>query len=105
MKKIFDFLNRYGVIIIVTLLLVLGFRNCAINSNVKKTGKKQTAAIEVLSNKIDSLSASTVTTTDLKIEGLKAEKRAIEACDRKKFDLERENEINKEIAELEKNMK
>lgn len=64
--------------------------------------KKQTAVIEVLSKKIDSLSTFSVSVTDLKIEGLKAEKRAIEACDRRKFDLQRENEIDKEIKELEK---
>ena len=102
MKKIIDFLNKNGVIIIVALLLLCLIRTCSISSSVKKTNKKQTIAIENISNKIDSVSKENVTVTDLKIEGLKSEKRMIQSCDRKKFDLDRENQIDKEISELEK---
>ena len=105
MNKIFNFLNRYGVIIIIVLLLLIVMRNCSINSNMKKIEKRQNAMIENVSKKVDSIADNAVTETDLKIEGLKAEKRMIQSCDRKKFDLERENAIDKEIKELEKNKK
>ena len=65
--------------------------------------KHNTEKIESLERKIDSLSNTTVTVIDLKIEGLKSEKRMIQSCDRKKFDLDRENQIDHEIKELEKN--
>ena len=102
MKKIMDFLNRYGIIIIVTLSVLILLRECSTTSRVKKLEKKNTAAIETLSAKIDSLAETTVTTTDLKIEGLKSEKRMIQSCDRKRFDLDREKQIDHELAELEK---
>lgn len=105
MKKIMDFFNRYGVIIIVTLSVLILLRECSTTSRVKKLEKKNTAAIETLSEKIDSLAENTVTATDLKIEGLKSEKRMIQSCDRKRFDLDRENQIDKEIKELEKHNK
>lgn len=97
-----NFLNRYGVIIIVAFSVLILLRECSTNSRVKKLEKKNTAAIETLSTKIDSLSQTTVTSTDLKIEGLKSEKRMIQSCDRKRFDLDRENQIDRELAELEK---
>ena len=39
---------------------------------------------------------------DLKIEGLKSEKRMIQATDRKMLDVQRQNEIEKEIQSLQK---
>lgn len=105
MKKILDFLNRYGVIIIICLMLVLAMKECSNGSKIKKMEKRQTAAIENVTNKVDSMSNAAVTLTDLKIEGLKSEKRMIQSCDRKRFDLDRENQIDREIAELEKNKK
>jgi hypothetical protein len=103
MKKIMDFLNRYGVVVIVLLLLVIGMKECSTAKKVKKMDKHNTEKIETLSVKIDTLSKTCVTVTDLKIEGLKSEKRMIQSCDRKRFDLDRENQIEREIKELEKN--
>ena len=105
MKKILDFLNRYGVIIIIGLMLIITMKECSNGSKIKKMEKRQTAAIENVTNKVDSMSNAAVTLTDLKIEGLKSEKRMIQSCDRKRFDLDRENQIDREIAELEKNKK
>lgn len=103
MKKILDFLNRNGVLIIVILLCVVFMKECSTSKKVKKMDKHNTERIESLERKIDSLSNTTVTVIDLKIEGLKSEKRMIQSCDRKKFDLDRENQIDHEIKELEKN--
>lgn len=105
MKKILNFLNRYGVIIIIGLMFILTMKECSNGSKIKKLEKRQTVAIENVTNKVDSMSNAAVTLTDLKIEGLKSEKRMIQSCDRKRFDLDRENQIDREIAELEKNKK
>lgn len=86
-------------------MLILAMKECANGSKIKKLEKRQTAAIENATNKVDSMSNAAVTLTDLKIEGLKSEKRMIQSCDRKRFDLDRENQIDREIAELEKNKK
>ena len=42
------------------------------------------------------------TKVDLEIEGLKSEKRMIQATDRKIFDVNRQNQIEQEIKKLEK---
>lgn len=105
MKKIIDFLNRWGVIIIIALLLIISTKNCSNGKKIKKYNKSQTEAIANLDRKVDSLSAVQVTDIDLRIEGLKAEKRMIQSCDRKRFDLDRENQIDRELAELEKSRK
>lgn len=102
MKKILEFLNRYGVVVITVLLLILFMKECTTSKKMKRMDKRQTEAVAELSGKIDTLAKTTVTVTDLKIEGLKSEKRMIQSCDRKRFDLERENAIDREISELEK---
>ena len=73
------------------------FRTCSTNSNIKRLTKeiKQTELV------IDSIQKNQITATDLKIEGLKSEKRMIQSTDRKKFDLEREIAIDKELEKLE----
>lgn len=53
--------------------------------------------IESLTVKIDSMRATSVTKKDLKIEGLKTEKRMIQSTDRKILDVNRQAEIDKEI--------
>ena len=105
MKKIIDFLNRWGVIIIIVLLLIISLKNCSNGKKITKYNKTQTEAIANINKKVDSLAAIQVTDADLRIEGLKSEKRMIQSCDRKRFDLDRENQIDRELAELEKSRK
>lgn len=102
MKKLLSFLDRYGVIIILCLLLFVWIKSCSTSKAVKKSEKNLTEKVSQIEYKTDSLLKTSVSYTDLRIEGLRSEKRAIEACDRRKFDLERENQIDREIAELEK---
>lgn len=103
MKKITDFFNAYGAVIITALLLLLFMKECSVGKRVKRMEKRQGERIEALACEVDSLSGAAVTATDLKIEGLKSEKRMIQSCDRKRFDLDRENQIDREIKELENN--
>lgn len=64
--------------------------------------KSLTKKVDALSQKIDSLESITVTHKDLKIEGLRSEKRMIQSTDRKILDVNRQSQIDKEISELEK---
>lgn len=56
MKKLLEFLNRWGVVIIVSLSLLIFMKECSTSKKVKKLEK---ANIE-LSTKIDTLNKKTV---------------------------------------------
>jgi hypothetical protein len=58
--------------------------------------------LDALTNQVDSLKNITVTGEELEIEGLKSEKRMIQATDRKMLDVQRQSEIEKTIDSLEK---
>jgi hypothetical protein len=93
MEKLNQFLAKHGSKVIIVLLLLTYMKSCSVDSEltrVKKELKAQADVINVLP-----------TTTDVKIEGLKVEKRMIQATDRKMLDVQRQNAIEKEIAELE----
>lgn len=79
-------------IIIIALLSIILLRTCSLSTS--QVNKK----IEAVSVKIDSLP----THKDLKIEGLKNEKRMIQSTDRKILDVTRQSEIDKIIEQLQK---
>lgn len=92
-------LNQYtGIFNVVTIffLMIVLLRTCG--TEIKVMNKR----IDFLTYKVDSLSNITVTHSDLKIEGLKAEKRMIQSTDRKIMDVNRQSEIDKEIENLSK---
>lgn len=91
MEKINFILQKHSNLIIVILLMILLLKSCG-NEN-RLLNKK----IESLTVKIDSMRATSVTKKDLKIEGLKTEKRMIQSTDRKILDVNRQAEIDKEI--------
>ena len=61
---------------------------CSVDREVVKV-KKQLTTLDSLANK-----------RDLEIEGLKAEKRMIQATDRKMLDVQRQSEIDAELKKL-----
>jgi hypothetical protein len=83
------FLNEHGIKIIILILVLIYFKSCSNGSNIKAL-KKEVVKIE---SKIDSLPTS----RDIRIEGLKVEKRMIQSTDRKILDVNRQSEIEKEI--------
>jgi hypothetical protein len=102
MKKINDFLEKHYRQAVIVFMLAIFFNTCG---NPTKVVNKR---IDSLSLKIDSLSEVIVTLqktsvnhNDLKIEGLKSEKRMIQSTDRKILDVTRQSEIDKEIQKLE----
>jgi hypothetical protein len=94
MDKINEIIDKhYRKVFLVMLVLIL-FNTCG-NPN-KSTNKR----IETLSNKIDSLQTVVATKKDLQVEGLKSEKRMIQATDRKIMDVQRQTAIDNEIKAL-----
>ena len=88
MNKVEQFLQKHGLKVIIVLLLLTYMKSCSVNSEVTKV-KKQLIALDSLANK-----------RDLEIEGLKAEKRMIQATDRKMLDVQRQSEIDAELKKL-----
>jgi len=92
MNKLDTFLSKHRMKVVIALLLLTYFKSCSVDSEVTLIKKEFRAQKEV----IDALP----TRTDVKIEGLKVEKRMIQATDRKMLDVQRQNAIEKEISEL-----
>lgn len=92
MNKLDTFLSKHGMKVVIALLLLTYLKSCSVDSEVTLIKKEFRAQKEV----IDALP----TRTDVKIEGLKVEKRMIQATDRKMLDVQRQNAIEAEIAEL-----
>lgn len=90
MDKLNNFLAKHGIKVIIVLLVLTYVKSCSINSELTKVKKHLTI--------IDSLP----TQKQLQIEGLKAEKRMIQATDRKMLDVQRQTEIDVELKKLEK---
>ena len=90
MKKFIE--NNFTIIVLVIALLSF-FRSCSESRDVAK-----------IKNEIKTIKDSTFTKSELskelKISGLEAEKRMIQATDRKILDVRRQTEIEEEINKL-----
>ena len=89
MKAILNFIDAWGVRIMFLLVVIVFFKTCTTNTKVQN-----------VNDSVDSLSVKL--RKEIKIEGLKSEKRAIQASDRKILDVNRQTEIDQEISKLEK---
>lgn len=94
MKKFIE--NNLTLILFVFTILVL-FKSCGDSRELSKVRKD-----------IQSIKDSTYTKKELniilQIEGLKSEKRMIQATDRKILDVQRQTKIDQEVGELEKEL-
>jgi hypothetical protein len=95
MNKFNELLDKHYRKVFFFLLVVIFVNTCG-NPN-KITNKK----VEAMSKEIDSLESVVATKKDLLIEGLRAEKRMIQATDRKMLDVQRQTQIDNEIKRLE----
>jgi hypothetical protein len=91
--KFLENLKKYQTAILLSLFVMLLFRTCGTASEITKLRKEYESQNTILK--------SLPTKTDIKIEGLKVEKRMIQATDRKLLDVQRQTEIEKEINQLE----
>ena len=87
-----NFFKEHGNKIIIGLLVLVYFKSCGNGSDIK-TLRKEVARLEA---KVDSLP----TDNDIRIEGLKVEKRMIQSTDRRILDVDRQSEIDKEIGSV-----
>lgn len=92
MKKFIE--NNFTIIVLVIAVLTL-FKSCGESRDITKI-KNEIKAIKDSTYTKDELSR------ELKISGLEAEKRMIQATDRKLLDVRRQTEIEEEIKKLNK---
>lgn len=94
MKKFVE--NNFTVIVLAIALLTF-FKGCSDSREITK-----------IKNEIKTIKDSTYTKKQLnivlQIEGLKSEKRMIQATDRKILDVQRQTKIDQEVVELEKEL-
>jgi hypothetical protein len=97
MKTVINFLDKFGLPII----LVLFILNTCTNSMSKKRSEKKVLN-EIDSVRMEITNLKLELEKEIKVEGLKVEKRMIQSTDRKIMDLNRQIEIDKELKQLEK---
>lgn len=94
MKQFFE--KNFTVIVLLIALLTF-FKGCSDSREITK-----------IKNEIKTIKDSTYTKSQLnlilQIEGLKSEKRMIQATDRKILDVQRQTQIDEEISKLQKEM-
>lgn len=103
MKKILEFFENKMNYIMFFLVFVIFLKTCNTNSKVEAVSK----SIKSTNNTIDSFKLNVDNSfktmyIEIKVEGLKSEKRMIQSTDRKILDVNRQSEIDKEISSLEK---
>ncbi len=87
MKAILNFIDAWSVRIMFFLVIITFFKTCTTNSRIQD-----------VNDSVDSLSVKLH--REIKIEGLKSEKRAIQASDRKILDVNRQTQIDQEIKQI-----
>jgi hypothetical protein len=85
-----EFIKKNFVVIVLVISLLSFFKGCSDSRELTKI-KNEIKAIK------DSTYTKTELDTELKISGLEAEKRMIQATDRKLLDVRRQTEIEEEI--------
>ena len=98
MKAILNFIDVWGNRIMFFLIIIVFFKTCTTNGRVDKVTKKVDTLEVKVTKKVDTLEVKM--TKEIKLEGLKSEKRMIEATDRKIMDVNRQSEIDKEITKI-----
>lgn len=90
-----QFVEKNFTIIVLVIALLTFFKGCSDSREIAK-----------IKNDIKQIKDSTYTKTELnivlQIEGLKSEKRMIQATDRKMLDVQRQTEIDNSISTLQK---
>ena len=94
MKKIKNFFNESGYLVVVAFMFLLFVQNCNQNSNMKSIKK------EIIHVRQANDSMATQLKNEIRVEGLKSELRMIQATDRKILDVQRQNQIESEIKNI-----
>lgn len=102
MKHINDFINTHYQKIVLIFLFAIFFNTCG--NPTKITNKRidsLRSTVDSVSSLITNIQKTSVSHQDLKIEGLRSEKRMIQSIDRKLIDVKRQSDIDVEIKQLE----
>ena len=98
MQKLFDFVNKYGYMILLLLLLISFQHGCFVDRKFKKINKQLHTMQQENDSLINQLSVDM--TKLIHLEGLETELRLIEATDRTLLDVERQYKIREEIKKM-----
>jgi hypothetical protein len=99
MEKILKFIDHYAIRIALFILVLLFFRSCVTNSKIERLEEYNRIKMDSIDHKIYLMEKKIY--KEIKIEGLRSERRMIDATDRKILDVNRQAEIDKTIKELE----
>ncbi len=94
MKKVFEFLDTWGIRVSSVLVLIIFFKTCSTNTRVEKV--RETA--NKTNERVDSLTIQL--RKEIKIEGLESERRMIQSTDREMMDVNRQERIGDIIDSL-----
>ncbi len=97
MKKVMAFVDKHGMMII---LLLVVLSTCTNSMSKRRSEKKISDQFDSLKTEIKVLKQELQ--KEIKVEGLKVEKRMIQSTDRKILDVNRQAEIDKELQQLTK---
>jgi len=95
MDKIGKFIQKHGLLIVILLVLL---NTCTSSMSKKRFEKKVMGEFDSLKTEIKVLKQELQ--KEIKVEGLKVEKRMIQSTDRKILDVNRQAEIDKELQQL-----
>ena len=96
------FIEQHLIKILIAFGLILAaifVQNCSTSRKVEKLEKQ----VKITNARLDSISTRDELTKALMVEGLKSEKRMIQATDRKMLDVNRQTAIDEELKKLEAN--
>ena len=95
------FIDQHFTKIVIIILFIAFIQTCTISRKSSSLEKQS----KITNARLDSIQTIIFSKTDIskliEIEGLKSEKRMIQATDRKIFDVNRQAEIDKEIKKIE----
>ncbi len=94
MKKVFEFLDTWGIRVSSILVLIIFFKTCSTNTRDEKV--RETA--NKTNERVDSLTIQL--RKEIKIEGLESERRMIQSTDREMMDVNRQERIGDIIDSL-----
>jgi hypothetical protein len=98
MRKIFEFLDKWGVRVMIIPVLITFLKTCSTNGRIERL-EKQVTSMEVKTEKsVDSLSFELK--KEIKIEGLESERRMIQSTNREMMDVRRQEKIGEIIDSL-----
>ena len=97
MKVVTNFLEKYGLILVIGLIVL---QTCVSSNNKRITERKTISQLDSIKIELNNLKLSLQ--KEIKLEGLKSEKRMIQSTDRNFIDVTRQDEIDKLIQQLEK---